>query len=134
MSRFILEQPVIEEKLVKVEVKPILFALRCDNCGKVFRMEPWGNVQGGDFHATFEDQPRDPKTGRTEANSFNADVCSFKCADELYTGGWKKLPQAKLFVKQKCRLARAEVAMTTPFLDERTLRKERDRNRLESRR
>ena len=40
---------------------------------------------------------------------FSADVCSFKCAEALTSGGWRELPEYSELATEGARLVRAEL-------------------------
>src|SRR5262245_48370002 len=106
-----LRDEIKTEKMVEVVERPALYAKQCDACRKIFEMDVWCNEApvarlGGTFTASTA-----MATGRL-GNMFEATVCSFACADKLFTGGWRDMPNYKPFVEADCRLVRASVQLT----------------------
>jgi hypothetical protein len=110
----IAEAVTVEQSMI-VEVRPDLYASKCDACERVFEMEPFCNDRNlATLHGTFETPSQVVDSdNRGLGNMFNATVCSFKCAHTLFAeGGWKKMKEYKPFVDADARLARAEVCVT----------------------
>ena len=97
---------------ISYEKKEELRGMKCAGCEQVFNMEIWCNDQRapGLLTGTFDEAPN--------GNGFSCYVCSFKCAHDVFTGGWKKLKEYKEFVKCKAKLARVELGLTNIFKDE----------------
>jgi hypothetical protein len=116
MSKIKLEDAVTTKKTLDVQVRPALYASKCDSCGKVFHMKPFCNDRElGVVNGTFEESPTD-RDGRGIGNGFIASVCSFACAHEIFAnGGWKKMTDYAVFAKADIRLARAHLTLT-PYL------------------
>lgn len=62
--------------------KPALWALECDSCHQVYKMEGRG---AGEMTGQF-----DIATAEL-GNMFEADVCSLGCASRMFMGGWQEL-------------------------------------------
>jgi hypothetical protein len=108
-----IEEKVQEKVLVDVEVRPALYAQRCDGCGVAFHMKEFCNDQNlGQLRGTFDGVAIDAH-GKSMGNTFLADVCSFACAQTVLVGGWRKIKDYKPFAKQGYDLARAELRITT---------------------
>jgi hypothetical protein len=112
MSRIELRKAIRKRKSFTVEVKSQLHADKCDGCGKVFEMEEYCNDKDlASLRGTFDKGAAD-KDGRGLGNMFFATACSFACAHEVFTGGWKKMKQYKPFKKVGAILARGELTIT----------------------
>jgi len=130
--RIQLEKEVRKRKTVDLRVRPALHAFKCDGCGKVFEMDRWNpnDQELGVLHATFETAGVHvvDENGRGLGNMFRAHVCSFQCAHDIFTGGWKKMPDYKPFVENALgrvfTLARAELRITSLVRNEAEIRAE----------
>ncbi len=121
MSRVKLKNAIEGKKTVTVEKKAALYATKCDCCGKVFQMKEYCNdTDLGYLKGTF-DSMATGSDGRGLGNGFSANVCSFKCADKLMTGGWKDLKEYKPYVKEKANLVRCELKITSYVIEKKNL-------------
>ncbi len=110
-----LADEVTRQETIAVGVRPALHARKCDSCGTVFKMEPYCNDQDlGELVVTFHPTPG--------SNIGIMDVCSFRCAHELFTGGWRKVPSLKEFVDCDAKLVRARITVTSMVLSEALIR------------
>lgn len=115
MSRVKLEDKVTETKVIKVVVRDELYALKCDGCGTVFHMAQFCNDVGlSNLQGTFDACAVHPETRKSMGNTFLANVCSFKCAHEVFqNGGWKNIPEYKPYADQDIPLVRGSLTITT---------------------
>jgi len=116
MSSRELRNAVRTKREVEVQIRPPLYASVCDNCGTVFKMPEWCTEEKDGFnnglvHGTFD------QNIALHGNMFAADVCSFACADQLTSGGWKKLERYKVFKEAGAKIARAAVRITELVLE-----------------
>lgn len=116
-----------EMKKVRVVTRRALYADKCDACGKVFQMTKWS---GGDserrlaeLHGIFDRCATD-KDGRGMGNMFSACVCSFDCAHQIFTGGWRNMPQFKPYAEADATLVRGELVLTAFVKNAETMRTE----------
>jgi hypothetical protein len=118
-----LENAIVGTKTIKVELRPALYALQCDGCGKIFKMSEYCNDMGlAKLECLFDAAHNLP---RDLGNSFEATVCSFQCAHEVFAnGGWKKMPEYNEQAALDCRLVRATLLITSFVRDEAELRQE----------
>ena len=102
---------------VSYEKKEELRGMRCASCHQIFDMGTWCNDDKapGLLTGTFD------KTSQNQGNMFSCFVCSFKCAHDIFTGGWKKFKECSEFVQGGSELVRVELGLTTIFKDEQTL-------------
>lgn len=113
MANVMLREPVTGKVTVERQVKPALYASRCDSCLLVFRMLPFCNDQNlGQLDGTFECGDVFDDDGDGLGNMFRATVCSFRCADEIMRGGWRRIEGYRPFVQAGALLARCEVKVT----------------------
>lgn len=118
-----LENAVMVEKIMTVESRPALYASKCSSCGKIFRMLEWCNERcRGVIDGTFDEGAVDPETGKGMGNIFTVEVCSFACAHEIFTGGWRRIQEYKPFADADIALARAELTITFKVDDEAAIR------------
>jgi hypothetical protein len=117
------------QKMVEVQEKPTLYASKCDGCDKVFVMDEFCNEgRRGELRGTFERVATD-EDGRGMGNGFMANVCSFKCAHEVFAnGGWRKIPEYRRFADADITLGRAELTLTRYVQGEREIRRRWDSN------
>jgi len=120
--KIMLENAVVAEKMVKVEIRPPLYASKCDGCGKVFKMLEYFNDMGlAKLEAIFDDAHMPHHL----SNHFEATVCSFQCAHEVFAnGGWKKMPKYREFADLDLSLVRAKLLITSFVQDEVELRRD----------
>lgn len=81
-----------EKRSIEVEVKPPLYASVCAGCNKPFKMKEkvWGRDKLGKLIGVLDLD--NPQTAYNPHN-FTIPCCSFRCADILINGGWKKIPK-----------------------------------------
>lgn len=98
MSRIELRKAITQQVTVDKEVRPTLWARRCDSCNRVFMMarEEHGNAEGV-FDKT------DP---HVHGNMFSAHACCFECVANIKNGGWRDMPAYAAFVNADARLIR----------------------------
>ena len=105
---------ILGTKKVSYIKKDGLYLSKCDCCGKLFDMEriticdQTPGVLSGVFDVTPEGM----------GNMFEADVCSLKCAHELFIGGWKKIKEYRVFSKRKAKLEIVKIAVTRYIRDD----------------
>jgi len=111
-----LADAVTQEETIEVGVRPALHALKCDACGTIFTMAKFSpnDTALGQMHCTFNNQHG--------TNVFNLHVCSFHCAHELMTGGWRKHPDLQHHAEADVQLVRAELRITSLVLSEALIR------------
>jgi len=125
-NRIKLRNKLTKRVRVTKTVKEALYATVCDNCGKVHQMREFCNDDYlGKLRGTF-DRCANDRNGRGLGNGFSCYVCSFACAHEIMTGGWKRLKDYKPFVKVDATLARAELKITSYVVGEDDLTAEWD--------
>lgn len=113
MAGIKLKDAVKGKKTVAFDKKPALYASVCDCCGKIFKMKPvCGDANLGMLEGIFDRCAVD-EGGRGLGNQFRAMVCSFKCADGIMVGGWKKMEQYNPYAKAKADLVRCELRITS---------------------
>lgn len=123
--RIQLEEAVHTERVCRIQVRPPLYASKCDGCGKVFQMKPFCNDNNLAFlSGTFEHCATDPETKKGMGNGFSAVACSFQCAHVIFTGAWRNIPQYKPFADEDIRLVRCELKITSYVVDEKAIREE----------
>jgi hypothetical protein len=119
MGRVKLRDEKTRKKTIKATVKPALYALECDGCGRVFRfVGEWssgGNHSqkhrpAGELHGHFDRCAKD-RDGRGLGNMFSATVCSFGCAQHV-VDNWKKIDRYKPYAKAKAKLHRLEIHLS----------------------
>lgn len=120
-----LEDRVIEKREVDVEVRPALYANRCAACQRIFVMNEFCNDgQIALLSGTFDKCANDPETGKSKGNQLSVNVCSFRCADDLFArDGWESLPEYRPFVDVDAKLVRCMLTLTAYVDDEKTIRK-----------
>lgn len=120
-----LKDAVKGKKTVSFDKKPALYASVCDGCGKVHEMKPFCNDNDlGRLRGTFDTYDVRGDDGKGLGNMFSAIVCSFKCADVLMKGGWKKMKEYKPYAIANANLVRCEVKITSYVVGEDELIKE----------
>jgi hypothetical protein len=102
-----LKEAVHTRTLVKIEVKPALYADKCDCCGKLFTLDKYCNdkLSPGDMQGTFD------QCSGSKGNMFFATVCSMDCAAKIFNGGWKDMRGYKSYAKEGATLVRIELFM-----------------------
>lgn len=124
MATIELKKSVKGKKTITYERKKSLRAYVCDSCGKVYKMKPYCNDDNlGIIRGTF-DNCAIGFDGKGLGNMFSANVCSFKCADDIMKGGWKKIKEYKPYIKSKANLVRCELKVTSYVIKEDELIKE----------
>lgn len=120
MARVKLAEEKRREQMVSRLVLPVLYADKCDGCGKVFAMEEFCNEEyRGKLRGTFE------HSCAPHGNGFSAEVCSFHCAHVVFAErGWKNIDRYKDFAAHDINLVRAELVVTNYVLDEAQIRGE----------
>lgn len=125
MAGIKLKDAVKGKKTVAFDKKPALYASVCDGCGKVFAMKQFCNDANlGRLEGTFDSYNVQDDDGRGLGNQFSAIVCSFKCADVVMVGGWKKMGQYKPYARAKANLVRCELKITSYVVGKENLIKE----------
>lgn len=120
MAAIELRKKVIGMVEVEQVVKPALRALKCDSCGKIFQMRgPAAALLQGIFNRTVH-----TPQGYTCGNTFRTVVCSFHCAGEIFSGGWRKLSFYKRFAEQGAELEQVALTITTHVKYEKELLRE----------
>jgi hypothetical protein len=123
MGTIKLKDAIKGKKTVEIVKKPELRATVCDCCGKIYHMGGSlddGRRIAGKLHGIFNNSAWGDD-GRGLGNMFSSSVCSFKCADEIMNGGWKKIKEYKPYVRAKAELYRCELLITTEVLTEEDL-------------
>lgn len=112
----------------EVEVRPALYAKKCDACGRIFHMRPYCNDRHlAELRGTFD------KVDAVLGNVFLADICSLACGHELFAnGGWRKLDAYKTFATMDATLVRVELCVTSMVLDEKAARERHLGTRIET--
>ncbi len=113
MPGIILKEEVKGKKTVSYIKKQRLVASKCDSCGVVFNMDKWCNdpLEPSILRGTFDRAATNNK-GERLGNMFDAVVCSFKCADDIFKGGWKAVSGYYFFKRCKAVLVRVELGLT----------------------
>lgn len=114
--RIKLAEAVTKQETIEVGVRPALHARKCDACGTIFEMEKWtsGDQNLGVMTVTFNNPHGQ--------NFLPIDVCSFRCAHEIVTGAWRKVPELKGYADADAQLVRAELKITSIVLTEALVR------------
>lgn len=121
MASVKLKDAIKGKQMITIEKKPALYASKCDCCGLVFQMNQFCNDKElGCLSGTFDNDATD-NNGRRMGNIFSATVCSFKCADEIMKGGWKKMKYYKPYIKSEANLVRCHVKITSYIITEKEL-------------
>lgn len=121
MGKIKLREAIKGKKTIIVERRPALYAIKCDCCGLVFQMKEYCNDRDlGELKGTFDSGATDHE-GRHLGNIFMANVCSFKCADDIMKGGWKNIKEYRPYIKSKANLVRCELKITSYVLGEKEL-------------
>ena len=107
-----LRDAVTETRSVEIQVKPELWAYRCDCCGKLFTTaDPSGSSDNCKMSGKFKGASISAQGYMN--NNFYARICSFACADNLMNEGWKELEEFQPYVSAGATLVVADVKMTT---------------------
>ena len=116
----LIRKAITRKRTIREEVKSALYLLVCDNCGKVFDMQQCYNssLKPASLQGIFDIAPYG------QGNMFLATVCSFQCAHNLFTGGWKKIKEYKNYARHKAELVWVELRLTNTYKDETTAIKE----------
>jgi hypothetical protein len=132
MANVKLKEAIKGKQTITIEKKPALYASKCDCCGLVFQMEEYCNDKElGYLKGTFDNSAID-SYGKGMGNMFSATVCSFKCADEIMKGGWKRMKDYKPYIKSKANLVRCEVEITAYVIEEKELIKKWEAEKFKS--
>ena len=115
-----IKKAICAKKTITYEKKSDRWAQKCDYCGKIFRMDKYCNdllapaILSGIFSECADN----------EGNMFLATVCSFACAEKMFKGGWKNMPDYKPFKKINAYLVRVQLGLTSLIKTEEVLIKE----------
>lgn len=92
-------KPVTENKLVKAPLE----GRACDMCGELYVV---GTREWRGFRITgiFNDAP-----SHRHGNMFDIEICSFRCAQTVWDGGWRKLERYADYNLDRIDIERAEV-------------------------
>lgn len=119
----VLIKKAITKKVTRIEtVKPALYLMQCDCCDRIFTMERLYHEHSPGYMTGIFDGCATDRNGRGLGNMFNFCVCSFKCAEELYHGGWKKLGKYKDYKRCKNEILRAEVQIGELITEEKAIK------------
>lgn len=102
MAVKVLKEAVVESKNVEYIVKAALPGRTCDMCETTYvvRTTEWQNFR---LTGIFD------KVSTNYGNTFDIQVCSFGCAHQAYTGGWRKLPSFRDRARHGFEMLRAEL-------------------------
>lgn len=120
MGNIKLRKAITAKKTISYDKKPDLWAQKCECCGLIFKMDKYCNDQLAPavMSGTFS------KCAGDSGNMFFATVCSFACADKIFKGGWKDLPEYKPYKRVKAILIRVSLGLTSLVKTEENLIKE----------
>jgi len=111
-----LRDEVVTKKKVDVKFrKAALDATTCDACGQVYKMSADGcpsycSRGNGVLIGTFN-KAAVTEEGGPAGCGFEADVCSFACADKIMRGDWRTIKKYRPFARAGARLMRCELGI-----------------------
>ena len=109
MASIELRKEVTAKARITYTKKRALHAQQCDACGKIFEMRgrtTRDHVSPGTLIGMFDRCVGD------RGNGFSATICSFACADVLYTGKWRDMKEYRPYARAHAILERIEAHLT----------------------
>lgn len=106
------------KKQITYTKKDDLYAQQCDCCGKIFDMIEFCNDKQLAYMSGTFDRGAADSNGKGLGNMFSATICSFKCADTIFNGGWKEMKGYKPYKKEGATLVRASLKITSNVIEE----------------
>lgn len=109
MANIKIRKAIKARKTITYDKKSDLWAQKCDCCGLIFKMDKYCNDKlcPAELSGIFSECAGDG------GNIFLATACSFACADKLFKGEWKNIPEYKPYRKVKAILVRIELGLTS---------------------
>lgn len=105
LSKVVLRPAV--KKLQEIQVVPPLVANKCDHCLRIFEND---NDNYGFMVGVFDKTP-----DAARGNIFNAQACSFSCADAIMSGYWQKLKGYEDYANFGAKLITASLKVASPL-------------------